>query len=93
MVGLSWSTTERMSQQQTDILVTELEYYRRLLTPVLLKIARTYLRLSGSGEEPQIVWNTVTLKDEAEAAKAKLYSAQAEEILERLKGGEKNDGN
>ncbi len=93
LLGLSWSTTERMSQQQTDILVTELEYYRRLLTPVLLKIARTYLRLSGYGEEPQIVWNTVTLKDEAEAAKAKLYSAQAEEILERLKGGEKNGGN
>ena len=35
MFGLSWSTTERMSQQQADILTTELESYRRIITPVL----------------------------------------------------------
>lgn len=92
LLGLSWSTTERMSQQQTDILVTELEYYRRLLSPVLLKIARTYLRLQGYSDEPEILWNTVTLKDEAEAAKSKLYSAQAEEILTRIKGGGQSVG-
>lgn len=86
LLGLSWSTTERMSQQQTDILVTELEYYRRLLSPVLLKIARTYLRLNGITEEPDIVWNTIKLKDEEEAAKAQLYAAQAKEILTRVEG-------
>lgn len=86
LLGLSWSTTERMSKQQTDILVTELEYYRRLLSPVLLKIGRTYLRLQGITEEPDLVWNTITLKDEEEAAKTKLYCAQAEDILTRLEG-------
>ena len=29
LLGLNWSSTERMSQQQTDILTSELEYYRR----------------------------------------------------------------
>ena len=29
MLGLSWSTTERMSAQQADILTSELDYYRR----------------------------------------------------------------
>ena len=40
MLGLYWSTTERMSAQQADILTSELEYYRMILTPVLTKIGR-----------------------------------------------------
>ena len=43
LLGLSWSSTERMSSQQADILTSELEYYRSLLTPVIEKIARTHL--------------------------------------------------
>ena len=31
MLGLSWSTTERMSSQQADVLTTELEAYRIIL--------------------------------------------------------------
>ena len=34
LLGLNWSTTERMSAQQSDILTSELEYYRRLLEPI-----------------------------------------------------------
>ena len=32
LLGLSWSSTERMSSQQSDLLTGELESYRRLLT-------------------------------------------------------------
>lgn len=81
LLGLSWSTTERMSEQQTNLLTTELEFYRRLLSPVILKIARTYLRLNGYYDEPQIKWNTINFKDEVEQAQAKLYNAQADEII------------
>ena len=90
LLGLSWSTTERMSKQQTDILTTELEYYRRLITPVLLKICRTYLRLNGVLSEPEIEWNTINLKDEVEAAQARYYLAKAKEIEQTLKGGNKD---
>ena len=38
LLGLNWSTTERMSAQQSDILTSELEYYRRLLEPILREI-------------------------------------------------------
>ena len=38
MLGLSWSTTKRMSEQQAKLLSQELEYYRRLLNPIILKI-------------------------------------------------------
>lgn len=78
LLGLSWSTTERMSKQQADLLTTELEFYRRIISPVVLKIARTFLRLNGYSDEPTIKWNTINLKDEVEQAKASLYTAQAE---------------
>lgn len=87
LLGLSWSTTERMSQQQTDILTTELEYYRRLLTPVILKICTAMLRLNGSEQELSVTWDTINLKDEVEQAHAGLYRAQAEQIQQTLKQG------
>ena len=40
LLGLSWSSTERMSAQQADILTSELEYYRTILNPVIRKICR-----------------------------------------------------
>ena len=81
LLGFSWSTSERMSTQQADILTSELEYYRRVLTPVVRKICRTYLRLHGLEGEPQVEWDNINMQDEVEYAKAQLYNAQAEKIL------------
>lgn len=81
MLGLSWSTTERMSQQQADMLTTELEAYRKIITPVLIKIARKYLEVNSLYMPVQVKWADITLQDETEHAKARLYSAQAEKIL------------
>lgn len=80
MLGLSWSTTERMSAQQADILTSELEYYRMILTPVLTKIGRQYLSVFGYAQPVKVVWNTITLQDETEHSKARLYDAQARKI-------------
>ncbi len=77
MLGLCWSSTERMSQQQADILTSELESYRKLITPVLIKICSWELAARGYFETPEIVWNDINLQDEVEAAKAILYKAQA----------------
>lgn len=81
MFGLSWSTTERMSAQQADALTTELEAYRRILNPVLLKIGNKYLEINGIAAKAEVVWDAITMQDETEAAKARLYDAQAEKIL------------
>lgn len=80
LLGLNWSSTERMSTQQADILTSELEYYRRLLEPVIFKIAKTYLQLNGSFAEINIIWDNINLQDEIELAQARLYHAQAEEL-------------
>lgn len=81
LLGFSWSTSERMSTQQADILTSELEYYRRILTPVIRKICRIYLRLRGLEGEPQVEWDNINMQDEVELAKARLYNAQAENVL------------
>lgn len=80
MLGLSWSSTERMSAQQADILTTELESYRRILTPVILKIGNLYLALNGKDCLLRVVWDDITLQDECDSARARLYLAQAEKI-------------
>ncbi len=80
LLGLSWSTTERMSSQQTDILTSELEYYRRLLAPAIEKICLAFLRLAGCAEGVEIVWDNINLQDEAELASARLNNAKARAI-------------
>lgn len=84
MFGLSWSTTERMSQQQADILTTELEAYRRVLTPVIEKIGKTYLALNGISLPIDVVWDDITLQDQTQLAQARLYDAQAKKILQEV---------
>ena len=73
-----------------DILTSELEYYRRLLTPVLRKIGLTFLRLNGIGCDVSVEWANINLQDEEALAKARLYNAQAEQIEllnQETKGG------
>lgn len=84
LLGLAWSTTERMSKQQSDILTSELEYYRRLLTPMILKICKTFLRLNGFYDEPEIKWDIISFQDESELARANLYRAQAKKVLKEI---------
>lgn len=86
MLGLSWSATERMSSQQADMLTSELEAYRRILTPVILKISKTYLNLCGLTEKVEVVWDDISLQDEVELSKARLYDAQRSKIEHELKG-------
>lgn len=88
LLGLNWSTTERMSSQQADILTSELEYYRRILTPVIRKIAVSFLRLQGSDSDVDIIWDNINLQDETALAEARLKNAQAAQIEQQLKSDE-----
>lgn len=80
LLGLNWTSTERMSSQQVDILTSELEYYRRLLNPVIRKITSDYLSSHGCDNRVEILWDNINLQDEAELAKARLNNAQAHAI-------------
>lgn len=77
LLGLNWSTTERMSTQQADILTSELWALRRTVEPILRKICKTYLALEGLDDRVEIQWNDISLQDITEEARAELYKAQA----------------
>ena len=81
LLGINWSTTERMSTQQADILTSELWALRRTVEPVLHRICRMYLALEGLDDRVDILWNDISLQDITEEAKAELYKAQAAKAL------------
>ena len=78
LLGLSWSTTERMSTQQADLLTSELWALRRTVEPAMRKVCKTYLALEGLDDRFRIVWDDISLQDITQEAQAELYRAQAE---------------
>ena len=87
LLGLNWSTTERMSTQQADILTSELWAIRRTVEPAIEKICRMYLALEGLDNRVEIHWDDISLQDITEEAKADLYRAQAEKNRAEANGG------
>ena len=78
LLGLNWSTTERMSTQQADLLTSELWALRRVVEPAMEKICRTFLALEGLDDRVELCWDDISLQDITQEAQADLYRAQAE---------------
>ena len=81
LLGLSWSSTERMSVQQADLLTSEITAIRRTVTPVVEKICDLWLRMHGYDCGFAVVWDDINLQDQVEEARAALYHAQAETLI------------
>lgn len=77
LLGLNWSSTERMSSQQADIMTSEITALRRTVTPVVEKICRLWLRMHGGDCPFQVEWEEINLQDQVEEARAELYRRQA----------------
>ena len=87
LLGLNWSTTERMSTQQADILTSELWALRRAVEPAMRKICRYFLVLEGLDDRLEIVWDDISLQDIQAEAAAELDKAMAEKYrMEAQKG-------
>ena len=91
MLGLHWSSTERMSSQQADILTSELESYRMLLDSVILRICNYWLTLQGWGTRIFVEWDDINLQDQVETANARLIEAQAKTLENQAEGGISNE--
>ena len=87
MLGMNWSSTERMSTQQADMMTSELTAIRRVLTPVLEQICGLWLRMHGYAVLPEIQWEPINLQDDVEEAKARLYTAQAKQLEQEGEDG------
>ena len=60
LLGLNWSTTERMSTQQADILTSELWALRRTVEPAMRKVCRLFLALEGLDDRFEIIWDDIS---------------------------------
>lgn len=85
MLGLSWSSTERMSAQQADVMTSEIWAIRRSLTVPLERICDLWMSMHGYADDYEIVWDSINLQDATEEAKADWYAAQTEEIRQKIK--------
>ena len=86
LLGLSWSSTERMSTQQADMMTTEVTAIRRSLVPVVERICELWLRLHALGGEVEVDWEDINLQDLVEEARAELYREQAEDLRTEREG-------
>ena len=84
MLGLNWSSTERMSAQQADLMTSELTAIRRSLEPVVEKICSLWLKMHGYSCKFSVCWDSINLQDRVEEAKAALYEVQAEGLVRTL---------
>lgn len=87
LLGLNWSSTERMSAQQADILTSEIEFYREILNPALRKICSFWFSLNGIDTNFSLEWNDVTLQDSLQLAQTNYYNAQAQKLITEEKDG------
>ena len=89
LLGLSWSSTERMSTQQADMMTSEIAAIRRSLEPVVERICGLWLRVHGFDPEVTVDWDEVDLQDLVEEARAELYRQQAEKVRQENEAPER----
>jgi len=77
MLGVSWATTERMSQHQADAIMACVEDVRRELEPDYMHLCELKQQLIGVKGRFEPAWEGVTLRDETETSRARLANAQA----------------
>lgn len=82
LLGLSWSSTERMSAQQADMLTSEITAIRRSLEPAVERLCELWLILHGYGQQVMVDWEDINLQDLVEEARADLYRAQTAKLKE-----------
>lgn len=77
MLGLSWSSTERMSSQQSEVLIAEIKDLRRELEPMVEQLIDLWLALTRRSGSYQVRWSEVTLQDLSLVADAQYRQAMA----------------
>lgn len=80
MLGLQWSTTERLSQQQADAIVACCDQMRAELEPDFLRALQIVAAMAGQPGEVGIEWAEVSLQDVTATAQANLLNAQAQQL-------------
>jgi len=84
----NWNSNYKMSQDQVDMLISQINSYRESLNPIIEKIIDSFLIYTGKyGSKWKFEWNPVNIMDEVELSRAKLNfaTASAKEVETLLK--------
>lgn len=77
MLGIQWSTTERLSQQQADAIIGSVQDIRAELAPDFLHILDWVQRTRGLRGKVALKWADVNLQDMHDTAMADFWGARA----------------
>lgn len=80
MLGLSWSTTERMSTAQAKLLTEVIEAGRMMVEPQIRQLIDLRQRLVGRTGRYELSWPKVSLQDLLDVSRADLMEKQAETV-------------
>lgn len=78
ILGLSWSTTERMSQKQTEIFAARLDDDRKQWNHVAREVINLHQALEGLNIPYDLEWSSVSLDDALDKARVRQINAVAE---------------
>ena len=85
LLGLCWSSTERMSSQQADMMTSEIWAIRRPLTYVVERVCDLWMAMHGYRDDYEVVWEDICLQDIVDEARARLYDAQTAELTQKIR--------
>ena len=77
LLGLHWSSTERLSAQQADMLIANIEGIRREVQPQLDQLLELRQSLTGRSGRVRFVWPAISLRDATEQARGEAWAEQA----------------
>jgi hypothetical protein len=77
MLGLHWSTTERLSTQQADMILAHVEALRRAVEPQIASLIDLRQRLTGRSGRFRLRWSPINLRDLTEHARGEAWQEQA----------------
>ncbi len=81
MLGLHWSTTERLSNAESEMILSDVATRQSAKMPLFYNLTRTMLRLRGRTWKPGdwwLEWAGVNLHDIVSQAQARFLNAQAD---------------
>jgi hypothetical protein len=77
LLGMHWSTTERLASQQAELILANIQAIRRSVMPQVEQIVETRQRLAGKSSRYKLGWSKISLHDLTEQARGKAWEEQA----------------
>jgi hypothetical protein len=80
LLGLHWSTTERLSTVQSEMLLADINAMRREISPQLERLFERRQQLAGKRGKLSLAWQDITLADLVETQRAASWRETSQQV-------------